>query len=439
MLCQRRQSALSVLRYSHVDVDLMRRLRSMATCSEGEETDRLVQRVQQALSGTPAYTASHERMRVFWHNNWKTYRNVQKGKEETASRWSHFSMARSAVSRDMPIQNALRHGVFSSMVTLPFIIHNHHREADVHDVVATYIADPSLAHFFVTMCHTVDAGIEHLVANQDLLQGVTGFLASAVFLMLSFRLNRAYMRWLQGGEVFHQFLTSTRNLTLTAQLSINKRSTAVDVSLLAYAHSRALEQHLRRQKDEGYADVFGRLFSEAELATFLASHRRDRPLHVAQALTWRLSEAYDAGEVKNVRLLVSLMAEVQSSMRLAQELHRIQSMAEPFAYMKHLELSCQLWLGMLPLALVPTLLFATPVLSTAIAYVVYKLEDVAVELTNPFGYDASDHHICTLNDQLQVQLRGLLLRYARGSPVAVDLAPPEDAAWKVWGGRPPKD
>jgi hypothetical protein len=44
-------------------------------------------------------------------------------------------------------------------------------------------------------------------------------------------------------------------------------------------------------------------------------------------------------------------------------------------------------------------------------YIVFKLDDVAVELTNPFGYYKSDLPICLLNDQLAKECVEALTMY----------------------------
>jgi predicted membrane chloride channel (bestrophin family) len=47
------------------------------------------------------------------------------------------------------------------------------------------------------------------------------------------------------------------------------------------------------------------------------------------------------------------------------------------------------------------------------SYVVFKIDDVAVELTNPYGFDKSDLHICVLNDSLHEELKDSLMTYLR--------------------------
>ena len=71
------------------------------------------------------------------------------------------------------------------------------------------------------------------------------------------------------------------------------------------------------------------------------------------------------------------------------------------------------WVTLLPLAILPSLQMATPVLGAALGFVVFKLDDAAVEVQNPFGFDSSDLGICIHNDALQVQTREMLRSYLK--------------------------
>ncbi len=87
-----------------------------------------------------------------------------------------------------------------------------------------------------------------------------------------------------------------------------------------------------------------------------------------------------------------------------EQLYCLQATPEPWAYQKHLRLTALLWLSFLPFVLIPSLhLFAIPI-SSVIGYVVFKLDDVSVELQDPFGWDHSDLTICVLNDHLKAQV-----------------------------------
>ena len=54
---------------------------------------------------------------------------------------------------------------------------------------------------------------------------------------------------------------------------------------------------------------------------------------------------------------------------IQEALEVISSTPEPWSYQKHLRLTTQLWLTIMPLALLPSLHLATPILGTAIGSV----------------------------------------------------------------------
>jgi len=71
----------------------------------------------------------------------------------------------------------------------------------------------------------------------------------------------------------------------------------------------------------------------------------------------------------------------------------------------------QVWVGFLPLVLVPTLHLCTVPMSTALAFFVYKLDEISAEMQNPYGHDASDIAITLIGDRLQCDLSQMLVVY----------------------------
>ena len=126
-----------------------------------------------------------------------------------------------------------------------------------------------------------------------------------------------------------------------------------------------------------------------------------RPFYISDRITMKLNEAFDRGNVRGIRALVAMQDQVQKIVVNSERLHRIRETPEPWSYQKHLRLTAMIWLGILPLSIMPTLQWSTPLFSVAIGYVVFKLDDISVELQNPFGFDRSDLSICILNDEFQ--------------------------------------
>ena len=71
----------------------------------------------------------------------------------------------------------------------------------------------------------------------------------------------------------------------------------------------------------------------------------------------------------------------------------------------------QLWLFNLPLVVVPSLHLATIPMCACMSFFVYKLDEVSAELQNPYGFDASDIALGTINDRLQRDMSQLTLEY----------------------------
>lgn len=254
--------------------------------------------------------------------------------------------------------------------------------------------------------HTIELG------GHDVMQNCTGFIATALFMTLSFRMNRAASRWWHGREMCAQLLSHARNFNHVTCLSVTDKALAVELSMLGYAFVRAAEFHMRLDPDSRYLEAFSALLPEKVLQELLAAPHR--PHFLAHHINKRIADAYDAGSTKNVRLVVAMQSLINSLVQTMEGIECIRSTPEPWSYQKHNALLIKLWLSILPVALVPTLHFATPILGSSIGYVVYKLEDVAVEICNPFGVDKSDISVCVMIDRFQLELlAGLLAEVQR--------------------------
>eukprot|EP00930_Biecheleria_cincta_P049948 TRINITY_DN35137_c0_g1_i1.p1 TRINITY_DN35137_c0_g1~~TRINITY_DN35137_c0_g1_i1.p1 ORF type:complete len:416 (+),score=51.78 TRINITY_DN35137_c0_g1_i1:152-1399(+) len=375
-----------------------------------------IDRARLVMTTPSSHTEKYVATRRFWHKDWQRMHNGRIGQ------WAWGDMIRAVVSSRMPLRATAYYTVYSSAITLPFLFPKQCMEF--------VCLDNSKAEHILIHC------IDQLNSHHVTWQSVTTFLASALFLMLSFRCNRSYVRWWEAGSEYAGLLSAARKLTLTAQLAITDKALATEVAMLSYAHVRGVEFHLRRVGDDHYTESLRYLLTPPQLQQMLAAPQR--PLWLAQHLTLTLSRAYDAKLIKNVRLLVALMNDVEKLMERTQSLQRLGSLPEPWTYQKHMRLTTQLWLGMLPLALLPSLSAATPLLATSIAYTVYKLDDVSVELTLPFGHDRSDLSICMYGDALQREVWNLIEVYIQDQGRS-SIQNASDDVWEAWGGKPPND
>ena len=246
----------------------------------------------------------------------------------------------------------------------------------------------------------------------------TIFLTSAIFLMLSFRVNRAMARWWDGRNHFAELQAEVESFVTATHTYVIRRDVAQQLSITALSIARAAEYGLRKVEPEvqgralarltGLAGRQGDRFAAEEEAMVRS---RNRPQHMSATLGAQLSEAFDSGYIKNVRSLVALQDMNARMARLSNKLWTIQATSEPVASQKHVRFTALAWLGFLPWSIVASYgLVAVPI-SGIVGFVVFKLESVAAVLQNPFGQLYSDIPICLFNDLLQQDVRETLLYF----------------------------
>jgi len=359
---------------------------SSASMSD-EENAALLRRISDAMKRSPHYPKEQENIRDFWRSRIDNMRGKRVGL------WSLSDMWMSIKVRALPLKASAIHFAYCSFITGNFMyLHN---DGDFES--------------------TPDAIVETFLHNVNILSGCTGFLATALFLMLSFRINRGVGRWWEGRSLYGDMLGNLRSLTLSSQIYMRKKSDAVDIGILAYAYARSMEFHLRKDPEEKVTATFTGLLSRTEMNRMMSYPIP--PYFIAEQLTRKIGDAFDRGDVKGVRALVALQETVQRIVRNTEGLNRIRATPEPWSYQKHMRATTILWLGILPLCLLPSLTWATPLLASPIGYVVFKLDDISVELQNPFGFDRSDLSICIQNELLQEQFESMLRSFVGDEPI----------------------
>ena len=143
---------------------------------------------------------------------------------------------------------------------------------------------------------TPDKFVEFVLQNSGALTGITGFLATALFLMLSFRINRGVGRWWEGRSVYGDLLGNLRGLVQSSHLYITDKRVAVEIGIWSYAYARAVELDLRKDPEDKFTATFTGLFNIKEMDE-LFEHPR-RPFYISDRITMKLNEAFDQGNVR---------------------------------------------------------------------------------------------------------------------------------------------
>ncbi len=227
-------------------------------------------------------------------------------------------------------------------------------------------------------------------------------LGTALGLLLVFRTNTSYDRFWEGRRMWGNIINESRNLArfchalLPAAPQLRQRTIQWLVAFVYAAMHR-----LRGEKAIG-PDA-QRLPAEEVRAVLASDHV---PLGAARQITSCLVEARDAGHLSDI-LLVEGDRNVQLLVDYVGSCERIHKTPLPFAYMVHLRRALLLYCYTLPLALVRDFDWWTIPCTLLVAYILLGIEEIGVEIEDPFGEDENDLPLEQFCAQIKANVEGL--------------------------------
>jgi putative membrane protein len=219
----------------------------------------------------------------------------------------------------------------------------------------------------------------------------------AVGLLLVFRTNSSYERFWEGRKMWGNILNDSRNLARAAAAYLDPSSPLLEpIVLWTASFSYGSLHSLRGAANLG--PVAARLPAD-EVATIIGAQ------HVPSAIALRISrsiaEARAAGHLSDY-VSMQLESTVQRLLDWLGGCERILKTPMPFAYVVHLRTALVIFSVTLPFALVDAFGWSSILYSTLIAFILLGIEEIGVEIENPFGTDANDlplEQICRTIDQ----------------------------------------
>lgn len=208
----------------------------------------------------------------------------------------------------------------------------------------------------------------------------------ALGLLLVFRTNASFDRWWEGRKLLGGIVNRTRDLARQAEgyFSDDEPTKKAIVRWLDAYFALAI-QSLRAEKDLG---VLGTLLTDEE-------RKELEPLSAARAsrvlawLTRLLDERAKAGRLGDPRLL-AMDTNLTALVDYYSGCERIVRTPVPFAYAHHIKLFVTLFVFTVPFAIVDVMREYTPVAAAVLAYAMLGIDEIGVEIEDPFGYDAND-------------------------------------------------
>ncbi|MEZ4293494.1 MAG: bestrophin family ion channel [Polyangiaceae bacterium] len=246
--------------------------------------------------------------------------------------------------------------------------------------------------------------LDKYVARVGIPSTVHSLVGLALGLLLVFRTNASYDRFWEGRKQWGGMVNETRNLARASSVLLRAapdlhrpivRWTAV------WAYSAMCS--LRGRRGLGPA-ADGLPVSERE-EVLAADHV---PLAVAVRITRLLNEAKERGVVSDYQQM-TLDHNVQLLIDYLGACERIRRTPLPFAYVVHLRRALVLYCFSLPFALIETFGWATIGLVFVLAYTFFGIEEIGVEIEDPFGEDDNDlplERICSTIEKNVLALSG---------------------------------
>ena len=214
-------------------------------------------------------------------------------------------------------------------------------------------------------------------------------LGVALGLLLVFRTNASYDRYWEGRKLLGGFVNRARDLVRQATsfiegddaLGRGHRREIARQTVLFYA---LLRQYLRKERE---LENLGVPLDEAERAALREA--AVRPNLAAHWLTARLVRAQRDGRLseEKLRLMDNNITSFLDSWGGAE---RIMKTPIPFAYAQHIKSFLTLFCVSAPFAMVESMKWYTPIAAGILAFGMFGIDEIGVEIEDPFGYDPND-------------------------------------------------
>ncbi|DBA73418.1 hypothetical protein WJX77_011203 [Trebouxia sp. C0004] len=200
----------------------------------------------------------------------------------------------------------------------------------------------------------------------------------ALSLLLVFRTNTSYARWQEARSIWGGVTNRSRDIFRQALTFVpGNESELVDMfKRWSIAYSKTLMCHLREEGDVE-AELEAVLQPE-ELALLLAS--KHRPNYVLQILSGLVeSSCIVSPERFRMDQNITFFMDAQGSCE------RILKTPIPLSYTRHTSRFLVIWLGLMPLTLWKSCRWAMIPVSAIIAFLLLGIEEIGVQIEEPFG------------------------------------------------------
>lgn len=238
-------------------------------------------------------------------------------------------------------------------------------------------------------------------------------------LLLVLRTNTGYDHFWEGRKLWGQLINTSRSLTRLIWVAIEEeeegdRQRKIEILHLVVAYAIAMKQYLRSDP----LDELATLISPSQYNEL--TRVQHPPLRIAYWIENYLHSEYRKGHLPLYQLtymdelLVFLVDYLGGC-------ERIVKTPIPLAYTIHLRQLLLLYCLLLPFQIVDDLSWYTGPIVSLIAFTLFGVEEIGLEIENPFGQDANDLPLDGICMTIQQNVEDLI--HTKPSPVDQDHYP----------------
>lgn len=226
-------------------------------------------------------------------------------------------------------------------------------------------------------------------------------------LLLVFRTNTAYERYWEGRKCWGGLIISIRNLSRQIWITvktpevkdIDEKKQAIHL-LLAFAVATKL--HLR---EEDITPELTSLISPSQHE--ILKSMNNRPLQIAFWIGDYLNNQSDRNCL-NIYQVTAMHQLINNIVDMLSGCERILKTPMPLAYSIHLKQLLLLYCLALPFQMVKDLGWLTGLIVALISFTLLGIEQIGLEIENPFGHDPNDLPLDTICNTMRLNIEDLI-------------------------------
>jgi putative membrane protein len=231
-------------------------------------------------------------------------------------------------------------------------------------------------------------------------------IGAALGLLLVFRTNASYGRYVEARELLGRIVNFSRDLArqVVTYVADHPERAALQSDVLRWiaAFYRLLVQNVR---DERNLDDLGERLTAGERTRL--EPMRHRASVVATWISERLHAAYRAGHLE-MEPLRAMDANLTGLIAALGGCERIRRTPVPFAYAQHIKVFMVLFCYTVPFAMVDALGPYTAIAAGALSYALFGIDEIGVEIEDPFGTDPNDLPMERIGDTIEASTREIV-------------------------------